>query len=154
MGFKRSEKRMQADRGAAARGHGAQRDHGRGGRRRSSSRSRRSRSTGFPSRTRRASRCSSTRARTSRRTIPAAFYAALLNNQPMGFYHPATLVKDAQRHGVRFAPDRRAALELGVRRSRRTAPCAWGCGYVNGLRRQVGQAIAGSIGQGLGAQSG
>ncbi|TAK10536.1 MAG: DNA polymerase III subunit alpha [Acidobacteria bacterium] len=35
---------------------------------------------------------------------PAAFYAALLNNQPMGFYHPATLVKDAQRHGVQFAP--------------------------------------------------
>src|ERR687892_1945554 len=33
---------------------------------------------------------------------PAAFYAALLNNQPMGFYHPATIVKDAQRHGVRF----------------------------------------------------
>ena len=35
---------------------------------------------------------------------PAAFYTALLNNQPMGFYHPATLVKDAQRRGVRFAP--------------------------------------------------
>ena len=35
---------------------------------------------------------------------PAAFYTAMLNNQPMGFYHPATLVKDAQRHGVRFAP--------------------------------------------------
>jgi error-prone DNA polymerase len=35
---------------------------------------------------------------------PAAFYAALLNHQPMGFYHPATLVKDAQRRGVRFAP--------------------------------------------------
>ncbi|MGE3706128.1 MAG: DNA polymerase III subunit alpha, partial [Vicinamibacterales bacterium] len=35
---------------------------------------------------------------------PAAFYTALLNNQPMGFYHPATLVKDAQRHGVRFQP--------------------------------------------------
>ena len=35
---------------------------------------------------------------------PAAFYAAMLNNQPMGFYHPSTLVKDAQRHGVRFAP--------------------------------------------------
>ncbi|HUA85275.1 MAG TPA: error-prone DNA polymerase, partial [Bryobacteraceae bacterium] len=29
----------------------------------------------------------------------AAFTAAILNNQPMGFYHPATLVKDAQRHG-------------------------------------------------------
>ena len=35
---------------------------------------------------------------------PAAFFTAMLNNQPMGFYHPATLVKDAQRHGVRFAP--------------------------------------------------
>ena len=35
---------------------------------------------------------------------PAAFYTALLNNQPMGFYHPSTLVKDAQRHGVRFTP--------------------------------------------------
>ncbi len=34
----------------------------------------------------------------------AAFACALLNNQPMGFYHPATLVKDAQRHGVRFRP--------------------------------------------------
>jgi error-prone DNA polymerase len=31
----------------------------------------------------------------------AAFTAALLNNQPMGFYHPSTLVKDAQRHGLR-----------------------------------------------------
>src|SRR5262249_51679900 len=28
------------------------------------------------------------------------FYASLLNNQPMGFYTPATIVKDAQRHGV------------------------------------------------------
>ncbi|MGH9600828.1 MAG: DNA polymerase III subunit alpha, partial [Terriglobales bacterium] len=35
---------------------------------------------------------------------PAAFTTALLNNQPMGFYHPATLVKDAQRHGVRVLP--------------------------------------------------
>src|SRR5207253_3525968 len=34
----------------------------------------------------------------------AAFTAALLNNQPMGFYHPSTLVKDAQRHGVRVLP--------------------------------------------------
>src|SRR5512141_2350838 len=31
----------------------------------------------------------------------AAFTAALLNNQPMGFYAPATLVKDAQRHGLK-----------------------------------------------------
>ena len=34
----------------------------------------------------------------------AAFTAALLNNQPMGFYHPATLVKDAQRHGLKMLP--------------------------------------------------
>ena len=34
----------------------------------------------------------------------AAFTAALLNNQPMGFYRPATLVKDAQRHGLKMLP--------------------------------------------------
>jgi len=34
----------------------------------------------------------------------AAFTAAMLNNQPMGFYSPATLVKDAQRHRQRFRP--------------------------------------------------
>ncbi len=34
----------------------------------------------------------------------AAFTAALLNNWPMGFYHPATVVKDAQRHGLRVKP--------------------------------------------------
>src|SRR6201997_1727731 len=34
----------------------------------------------------------------------AAFTAALLNNQPMGFYHPATIVKDAQRHGLKILP--------------------------------------------------
>jgi error-prone DNA polymerase len=32
---------------------------------------------------------------------PSVFYASLLNAWPMGFYHPSTLVKDAQRHGVR-----------------------------------------------------
>jgi len=35
---------------------------------------------------------------------PAAFYCAILNNWPMGFYHPATLVKDAGRHGVEILP--------------------------------------------------
>ncbi|HUO17879.1 MAG TPA: OB-fold nucleic acid binding domain-containing protein, partial [Verrucomicrobiae bacterium] len=34
----------------------------------------------------------------------AAFTAALLNNQPMGFYSPATIVKDAQRHGLTLLP--------------------------------------------------
>jgi error-prone DNA polymerase len=32
---------------------------------------------------------------------PAAFAAALINSQPMGFYSPSTLLQDAERHGVR-----------------------------------------------------
>src|SRR6266567_665537 len=32
------------------------------------------------------------------------FYASLLNNQPMGFYTPATIVKDARRHGIKIQP--------------------------------------------------
>ena len=73
--------------------------------------------------------------------FPAAFYTAMLNNQPMGFYAPATLVKDAQRRGVRFTgvdvqhsdwlckvgPD--GSIRLGLR-------------YVTGLREEVGQSIA------------
>src|SRR5207253_7312800 len=35
---------------------------------------------------------------------PQAFFAAMLNCWPMGFYSPATLVKDAQRRGVRVKP--------------------------------------------------
>ncbi|MBV8901428.1 MAG: error-prone DNA polymerase, partial [Verrucomicrobia bacterium] len=35
---------------------------------------------------------------------PAEFYTGLLNNQPMGFYAPATLIKDAQRHGLKVRP--------------------------------------------------
>ena len=72
---------------------------------------------------------------------PAAFYTALLNNQPMGFYHPATLVKDAQRRGVRFSPidvqesdwDCRVDPDGRVR---------LGLMYVNGLRAEVGKRIA------------
>jgi len=72
--------------------------------------------------------------------FPAAFYTALLNNQPMGFYHPATLVKDAQRRGVRFHPidvqisdwdctvEADGAIRLGLR-------------YVSRLREQAGRAI-------------
>ena len=35
-----------------------------------------------------------------KRYYPAAFCAALLNAQPMGFYSPHSLVQDARRHGV------------------------------------------------------
>ncbi|HVV50991.1 MAG TPA: error-prone DNA polymerase, partial [Polyangia bacterium] len=39
-----------------------------------------------------------------KRHHPAAFLAALLNNWPLGFYHPSTLVGDAARHGVAVRP--------------------------------------------------
>ena len=64
---------------------------------------------------------------------PAAFYTALLNNQPMGFYHPSTLVKDAQRRGVRFHPIdvQMSGLGLHGRTRRRDPPrpalCATAC---------------------------
>ncbi|HSC29321.1 MAG TPA: OB-fold nucleic acid binding domain-containing protein, partial [Vicinamibacterales bacterium] len=72
---------------------------------------------------------------------PAAFYTALLNNQPMGFYHPATLVKDAQRHGVRFAPIDVLASgwECCVEADGRVR---LGLMYVNGLREEIGRRIA------------
>jgi error-prone DNA polymerase len=69
----------------------------------------------------------------------AAFVCALLNNQPMGFYHPFTLVKDAQRHGVRFRP---------VDATRSDALCTLeedevrlGLSYVRGLRTEGAQRI-------------
>jgi error-prone DNA polymerase len=72
---------------------------------------------------------------------PAAFYTALLNNQPMGFYHPATLVKDAQRRGVRFHP-----IDVQVSDWNCTVTgdggIRLGLRYVSGLRSQVGKAIA------------
>src|SRR4029078_5376258 len=68
-----------------------------------------------------------------------AFTAALLNNQPMGFYHPATIVKDAQRHGLRVRP-------IDINRSR--AICMMedfhlrlGFNYVHGCRSAAVEAI-------------
>jgi error-prone DNA polymerase len=63
------------------------------------------------------------------------FYASLINNQPMGFYTPATIVKDAQRHGVKVLP---------VCAERSTWNCAVVCddtfrlGFcvVNGMRQE------------------
>ncbi|MYM83348.1 hypothetical protein GTP44_15470 [Duganella sp. FT50W] len=39
-----------------------------------------------------------------KRHEPAAFLAALLNSQPMGFYSPSSLVQDAQRNGIEVRP--------------------------------------------------
>ena len=73
----------------------------------------------------------------------AAFTAAILNNQPMGFYQPFTIIKDAQRHGLKVLPidvscsdwwctlekeDAVPVLRLGLR-------------YVKGLSQQSGEAI-------------
>src|SRR5579864_3900303 len=73
----------------------------------------------------------------------AAFTAALLNNQPMGFYSPATLVKDAQRHGLKVKPidvmrsDWRCTLE-----KHGTQICLrLGMRYVKGLREEAAKVI-------------
>jgi len=57
-----------------------------------------------------------------KRYYPAAFCAALLNNQPMGFYSPMTLVDDARRHDVRvLGPDVNAS-RAGAGLERATGP--------------------------------
>lgn len=77
----------------------------------------------------------------------AAFTCAILNNQPMGFYSPAVLVKDAQRHGLRVKPidvqvsDWQCAIEhepggaLSLR---------MGLGYAKGLRKSSADLLLGS----------
>src|SRR2546428_1111304 len=76
---------------------------------------------------------------------PAAFYAALLNNQPMGVYHPATLVKDAQRHGVRVLPVEvnRSEWLCTVIEDRAHPPVRLGFRYVPGLRGEAGRGAVG-----------
>jgi error-prone DNA polymerase len=73
----------------------------------------------------------------------AAFTAALLNNQPMGFYHPSTLVKDAQRHGVRVLPVDITCSEwlctIGPQLAKPTMRL--GFRYVRGLRETAARAI-------------
>ncbi len=93
----------------------------------------------------------------------AAFTCAMLNNWPMGFYHPATLVKDAQLHGLRVLPidvtrsGWKCSLEkavtglrgYAVREDLLTANpltanslnLRLGLRYVTGLREEVGKRI-------------
>lgn len=74
----------------------------------------------------------------------AAFTCAMLNNQPMGFYSPAVLVKDAQRHGLRVRPidvqrsDWLCTLEHEPDGSR---SLRLGFNYAKGMRQTVGEAI-------------
>jgi error-prone DNA polymerase len=75
----------------------------------------------------------------------AAFTAALLNNQPMGFYHPATLVKDAQRHGLKMLPmdvtksDWKCTLEHSAVSTQQSVRL--GLNYARGMREPAGQAL-------------
>ncbi|HEV7499153.1 MAG TPA: error-prone DNA polymerase, partial [Vicinamibacteria bacterium] len=76
---------------------------------------------------------------------PAAFVCALLNNQPMGFYSPFTLVKDAQRHGARFRSVDVTRSEWLCTLERDRASENWsvrlGFNYLKGLRRATGGSI-------------
>jgi error-prone DNA polymerase len=79
----------------------------------------------------------------------AAFTAALLNAQPMGFYSPATIVEDAKRHGVEVRPidvqtsawdctlERKSDGELAVR---------MGLRYVKGFGVREQQALVNATG--------
>ena len=68
----------------------------------------------------------------------AAFTCAILNNQPMGFYSPAVLVKDAQRHGLRIksidiqVSDWACTIE---HEEDGTLSLRMGLGYAKGLRK-------------------
>jgi error-prone DNA polymerase len=70
----------------------------------------------------------------------AAFTAAMLNNQPMGFYHPATLVKDAQRHGLRVRPIdvMRSEWICTLEKNGDDHVLRVGLRYVKGLREEAG----------------
>jgi error-prone DNA polymerase len=93
-----------------------------------------------------------------KRHHPAAFLAGLLNAWPMGFYTPATLVKDAQRRGIRVqpidvahsdwrctleddeAPGKRRSAARAARRSRAKS-VRLGLRFAAGLRQETAGAI-------------
>src|SRR5260370_6201068 len=78
----------------------------------------------------------------------AAFTAALLNNQPMGFYSPAVLVHDAQLHGLSVKPinalhsEWNCAIECARNKEGQEVPCLRiGFRYVHGLRQTAADKI-------------
>ena len=80
----------------------------------------------------------------------AAFTCAILNNQPMGFYMPAVLVKDAQRHGLHVKPIdiQRSDWACTIEHENDGTLCLrMGLGYVKGMRKQSAEALVKSRGQ-------
>jgi error-prone DNA polymerase len=74
----------------------------------------------------------------------AAFTCAILNNQPMGFYMPAVLVKDAQRHGLRVKPIDIQGSEWACTVEHEpggSLSLRMGLGYAKGLRQRAAEAV-------------
>ncbi|MBK6589636.1 MAG: error-prone DNA polymerase [Acidobacteria bacterium] len=69
----------------------------------------------------------------------AEFMTAMFNNYPLGFYSAATLVKDAQRHGLHFRPldINKSQYEFTVEED----DVRVGLKYIRGLRAEVGRKI-------------
>jgi error-prone DNA polymerase len=77
----------------------------------------------------------------------AAFTCAILNNQPIGFYPPAVLVKDAQRHGLRVKPIDVQVSDWGCtveHESDEMLSLRLGLGYAKGLRKQTADMLTAS----------
>jgi error-prone DNA polymerase len=79
-----------------------------------------------------------------KRHHPAAFTAALLNSQPMGFYAPAQLVRDAREHGVEVRPvdALRSAWDCALEEGAGGPALRLGLRMVAGLREEDGRAVA------------
>jgi error-prone DNA polymerase len=73
----------------------------------------------------------------------AAFTAALLNNWPMGFYHPSTIVKDAQRHGLRVKPIdvTRSHWNCTLEKANGQIVLRMGLRYVRALQQIAGESL-------------
>jgi error-prone DNA polymerase len=83
---------------------------------------------------------------------PTCFLAALLNAWPMGFYHPATLVQDARRHGVRVLPIdvNRSGFRCRVERreaGNRDLAVRLGLRFVKGVREEAARRIGEEAGK-------
>ena len=84
-----------------------------------------------------------------RRNHPAAFLCALLNAQPMGFYPPASLVRDGERRGVETRPPDVHRSQAGCRlepfdgdeRPGARQAVRVGLGYVHGLGAEAAEAV-------------
>jgi error-prone DNA polymerase len=73
---------------------------------------------------------------------PAAFYTALLNNQPMGFWSPAVIIGDARRHGYQIASVdiHRSETKCTIEDNGKTIRL--GLTYVNGLGQRADAIVA------------